>query len=766
MSNIKKKYTVVTSKSQYDEMIDHIESHDYHAFDTETTGLNVLIDQVIGYGVSGEEGVGYYMPILYWDKLKEELMYYPHGLDYIKPLNKLKNIITWNGSYDIRITKNSLGVDLLSKLASEVMLMKHTLKEEGPFGLKPTAIELQKYIGLDVEKEANEEQLILKKNIKVNGGSITKTNYELYKADMPIIGKYCCADVDLTLRIFNLYYSKIEEEGLWDFFYDEEVMPLYQDVTIPMEDRGVVLKLDLIKRTKEEITKDMELLHKEVINSITSLKEFKGYINELSLSKFPPKKSGKFAQKLIESSNIQLPKSKKGAYSLARKNIENLPDCPAKEFLSGNLDALPSSLVDKISLELWEESNEGLINISSKKQMGDFVFDYLKLKPLSKTKSGQGQFNEDYVIHLADKYGFEWADKLRMYNKLQKIRSSYVERFIEREYLGSYYFSYKQHGTISGRYGSDAQQLPRPMEEGEEHELVRKYANRVRKFFIAGEGRKFVDCDYESLEPHVFAHVSGDEGLRDIFRKGHDFYSTIAIATEKIEGVSADKKADNYLGKLDKPRRQKAKAYSLGIPYGMSPYALSKSIDISKEEAEELYNGYLDGFPDLKEWMAKSKRDAQTKGYVKTQLGRVRHLDRVKELYNKHGDRLLDYKYRMKYQSKLKRTGMSKKEAEDLVKNEYMDYKNGINNARNFQIQGLSASIVNRAAIKINNELKRLDIDGWVCAQIHDQLIVNVPEEKAEFCAELIRDIMENVYKLSIDLKSPPELSDDWYEGH
>lgn len=764
MKKIAKKYTVVTNSSQYEEMMDHIREFEYHAFDTETTGLNVLTDKVIGYGLSGKEGIGYYLPILYWDKLHQKLLEFPHNLDYIAPLCELEQIICWNGSYDVRITKNDLGIDLTHKLVSEGMLMKHAIQEEGPFGLKATAIELQEHIGLDVEKEANEEQLELKANIKENGGSVTKTNYELYKADMPVIGKYCCADVDLTLRIFHYYYNKLESEGLWDFFYDEEVITLYREVTIPMEGKGVKIDMGFLRRSHKEITKDMEKLHEEVIGELVSTDEFRGYIKQVASEKFPPKKTGSFAQRVVAEYNLDLPKSPSGRFSLTAKNVEQLPESEAKEFLQGNLEAIPNP--ELISLDLWEQANDGIVNISSKKQMGDFVFDYLKLKPLSKTKSGQGQFNESYVVHLSEKHGLEWANKLRLYNKLQKIRSSYMDRFLENHHQGYYYFSYKQHGTISGRYGSDAQQLPRPMEEGEDHPIVLKYANRIRKFFIAGKGRKFIDCDYESLEPHVFAHVSGDEGLRDIFRKGHDFYSTIAIATENIEGVSADKKADNYLGKVDKPRRQKAKAYSLGVPYGLSPYALAKSLEVSQDEAQELYDGYLNGFPELKKWMEDSKKQAQTKGYVKTQTGRIRHLPKVKELYSKHGDKLLDYKYRMKYQATLKKRGMDKKEAEDLVKSEYMDYKNGINNARNFQIQGLSASIVNRAAIKVNRKFKELGIDGWCCAQIHDQLIFNVPEDKAEECAAIVKEIMETNYKLSIELKAPPEIGDDFFEAH
>ena len=117
-----------------------------------------------------------------------------------------------------------------------------------------------------------------------------------------------------------------------------------------------------------------------------------------------------------------------------------------------------------------------------------------------------------------------------------------------------------------------------------------KYVNIVRAFLIAGKGRKVIDSDYESLEPHCFASVTGDKKLQEIFDNGWDFYSYVAIQTENLEGVSADKKADNYLKKLDPVKRNKAKAYSLGVAYGMEAYALKMTLGVDQKTAEELNN--------------------------------------------------------------------------------------------------------------------------------------------------------------------------------
>jgi DNA polymerase-1 len=310
---------------------------------------------------------------------------------------------------------------------------------------------------------------------------------------------------------------------------------------------------------------------------------------------------------------------------------------------------------------------------------------------------------------------------------------------------------------VSGRYGSDAQQLPRPKEEGDGDPIVVEYTNLVRAFFISGEGNTFIDCDYESLEPHVFAHVSGDDGLKDIFRNNWDFYSTIAIKTEKLAQYSPDKKAENFLRKHAPKLRNKAKAYALGIPYGMGAYALGLTLNISRKEAQVLIDGYLDGFPELRKWMEGSEAHAREHGYVKTQTGRIRHLDKVKKIYDTLGESIMDWNVR-----KL----LEKQYGKEKVLNIYRDYVNGVNNAKNVQIQGLSASIVNRAAIAINRELKKRGLNGWVCAQIHDQIVTEVPEEHAEECAKIVQDCMENTTKISIKLKAPPAISHNWRDGH
>ena len=765
--SINKNYHIISHDLQVYQALKHIEESEFMAFDSETTGLNVRKATVIGVSFSGKEGTAYYVSRFSWNTETEQLDQMVSEEAFVNIVEKVaeKELLMWNASYDCRVMFNNFGIDLKKSLAADVMLMKHTVNEDAFFGLKKTAIELQDHLGMDMEAAANEEQVELKENVKKNGGTTTRANYEMFKADLPVLGKYACADADLTLRIGNYYLKVLEEEGLLDFFFDSEVMPLYKEVTIGMEEKGVDLDLKKIRLAKENIEKDIAMLEGRVLRGIISTDEYLEWESVKAASLFPAKSTGKFGQRFVKVSGLDLPLTKAGKYSLSMKNLIDAEDEETLALLFNCFDRIDLTKVQDIQRELFLEDEKVSFNISSKKQMGEIVFDYMGIKPLATTPTGLGKFDDTFIEYLGTIDSIKWAKDLSNYNKLIKIKGTYLDRFLDNEEGGKYYPSFKQHGTISGRYGSDLQQLPRPKEEGELDEIVLGYVNIIRGFFIAGEGRMFVDNDYESLEPHVFAHVSGDEGLRNIFRNGHDFYSTIAIQTEGLEGVSADKKADNYLGKVMKQVRQAAKAYSLGVPYGMTAYALAKTLEVSTEEAERLIDGYLDGFPELKAWMKRSELLAKTQGFVTSEVGRVRHLPKVKELFEKHGDKLLDYKYRNKLIKKHTRR-LGKDEAKKQVGGIYQDYKNGLNNAKNFQIQSLAASIVNLSAVEINREFKRRKIDGWVALQIHDQLVMNVPREKAEECKLFIQDIMENNYKLSLQLKAPAELATNLLDGH
>ena len=772
---LEKKYYTVRDEETLKLLHQHILDSEVIAVDTETSGLNPRKDKIVGWSVSGDEGIGFYLPTLVWnfekDKLELQTIMGESSEVISKNLIKLlkgKKLVFHNASFDCQFIKNYFGIDLIEDIWVDTGLLVHTVYEEGafgfgnPFGLKSIAIMNQEALGLDVQKAANEEQLELKESIKKNGGETTKLNFEIYKADMDILSKYASADTDLTLRICNLYLDKLREEKLEKFFFEEEVMPIYREVTIPMEAAGVDLDVELIEKTHKEISQDLITNKDIVMKSLLKTSEAKTWVMDTAFREYPPTNRGNWAQKLISRYSLPLPKSEKtGKYSITQKNIESLEDSPQKDFLiNGNVEVLDELEVARISMSMWKEANDGdYINIQSKKHLGEIVFKYMGIKPKvsgANTKSGRAKFDMNMVEELAKDYS--WAENLRIYNKLLKIKSTYVDRFRDRNEDGRYYFYFKQNGTVSGRYGSDAQQLPKPLEEGEDAPIIMKYVNIVRAFLIAGKGRKVIDADYESLEPHCFASVTGDKKLQEIFANGLDFYSYVAIQTEGLKGVSADKKADNYLKKLDPVKRNKAKAYSLGVAYGMEAYALKMTLGVDQKTAEDLIRGYLDGFPQLKEWRENSRLQVKAHGFIKNYVGRIRHVPKVRKIYEKFQDRMLDWRFRKTLEAEYGR---------DQVLKVYRDYRNGLNFCLNFQLQSLAAAVVNRAAVKINRKAKELGIDAIVQAQVHDQLIINVAEKDADMFAPIVQEIMENTTKLpGVTLKAPPEIADNWKEGH
>lgn len=757
-----KQYNIITMEL-YDEFLSDLDKSDIVSYDTETTGLNVRKDIVIGFSVSFSESSGWYLPLHVWDVDQNKLVPQTWALSVcvnILETLKTKKLIMHNASFDVRVTFNNLGVNLISALHADTQLMKHTLHEEGPFALKENAIIYAKEIGLDNQDAANQEQIELEENVKANGGKWLKSNKEMYKASLDVLAKYAIADTDITLRLFNFFETELIEQNLYDFFYHEEVMPLYKLVTIKMEHRGVYLDMPKLHQYICEIEEELNKSEKLVVEALMETEEASTYVNNLLAEQFPIKPSGKLVQKFCEKLNLPLPKLASGKYQITKKTIELVKDREnIYRFLSEGFDSFSESFWDDIRLNLLLESQKYTINIGSKDQLGKIVFDCMNIEPLTKTPSGKGQFNEAFVEHLAEKYGFAWAKELRVFNKLTKIKSSYYDRFIQQQEDGIYYPTFKQHATTSGRYGSDLQQLPRPVEDGSDDSRIVYFTNTLRALVIPKPGYAFIDDDYESLEPRVFADDAGDQALIDIFLNGEDFYSKVGIGAEKLEGVSADKKAPNFLKNINPQARQNAKAYALGIRYGMKDVKLSYTLNITKEEAQTIIDNYFDSFPGLKDSMDRYLNEVKRKGTVTSKFGRVRHLPRAREIYKKFGDSILDFKA-------LPKLAFKHKIPMDELKIIRKEYNNLLNNALNFPIQSAAASLVNRAAIAMSKQFLLQGLDAWVSLQVHDQLVASCCTENIDKVKQIVQNAMENTNTLAMPLIAKPEVAFNLKDGH
>jgi len=753
-----KLYNMCYTEESAKEVLAQLDLYDYVAYDTETTGLNVRKDKVIGYAVGVDKGIGFYLPILSWEQ--DKLI--PVGVaaaTHLEILNKLKTkkLIMHNASFDCRVTKSNFGVDLKESIYADTVMLQHTLDEESDFGLKTLAIKYSVELGLDSQDAANQEQLELEQSVVEAGGKWLKSDKEIYKGNVDIIGKYCCADVDITLRLFHYLETQLTDD-LRDFFYNREVMPLYKLVTITMEEKGVHVDLNLLNTMNESISKDLFRLEKEVQAEIApySKKFIKDYLNE----EYPVSNKGTFAQGVVEFFGISVPKLASGKYSITVKNVNAIEDERVRSFLLGDLTQLTAKETENIQNFIHNKQNQGkeLVNITSKHHLAKIIFDGMGEEAISETEKGTPQVNEILLLSLKDKYS--WIAKLIDYNKLSKIKSAYVDRFLENHENGIFYPQFKQHATTSGRYGSDLQQLTRPKdEESGLSPLVLDYTNKIREIFIAPEGYKFIDDDYESLEPRVFADDGGDKSLLEIFTKNLDIYSVVAIMALGLKDVSADKKADNFLKKKYPEIRQQAKPYALGIRFGMKSFKLAKTLNIEEEEAQAIIDNYFKAFPNLKTKMDQYLSSAKTTGTVTSKFGRVRHLPKAKKIYDFFGDDILDYK-------KLFAISKNKRVPMEELKRIRKEYNNLLNNALNFPIQSAATSVINQAMIAASKEFMQKNLDAWISLAVHDQVVVTTNSKCVSEVCEIVQRCMETTNLLSVPLVAVPQIATNLRDGH
>lgn len=727
---------------------DNYDNIDIVAFDVETNGLDKVASTIWGIGVGFSKTLGFYIPIYTPDG---QLFFSVEEIKKIKDvLNKVfcdKEIIGHNLVFDVEQWLKFTNVDLSPYIVADTILMQHLLNEEGPFGLKEIAQEL---LGKDSIR-AQEELL---ENVKSKGGKVTKNQCDYYLADTHILGKYCVWDVLLTCQLYDLFRIKLQEENLMELF-ETEVMPLYREVTIPMNLHGLRLDLKLLNELLISIVKDINRLELEIFAEIDQyITEFEEqYLFDYFKSVGPTSLIGK---KIFEKLFPDKPDKKQLLKN--RNNLSPEQQAYCNYYETKNIDYLPKNLVKQTMLECFLESNSNLsrpFNLRSKQHLQWLFFEKLKLNPLSTTEKGSPQVNDEFIDHIANSYS--WAKKLQIMNKLEKLRGTYLEGFKER-LVGEYiYPSMLQYGTTSGRFASrnpNCQNLPRPVNESESSEdpLVLHYNNQIRKMFIPADNYVFVDADYSALEPRCFAHCSGDKGLQDIYKNGEDFYSSLAIKVFNVTEYSSFKKDENFLGTHRPELRQIMKVVALAAAYGAGAFRIASLLpnNSTVEYAQELLDNYFKAYPKLQNYQNQCHHSAKHLGYVITEFGRKRHLSKCKELYDTYKEHVLDYQ-------------LAKKEG---IINEYKEMKNYLNNSTNFPIQGLAAHIVNRAMLAMQREFIKHQLDAKIILQIHDQIVVECHKDCAEKVAEIVKNTMENTTKLSVPLIAEPKIGMNLKESH
>lgn len=671
-----------------------------------------------------------------------------------------KKILAHNGIYDILVIDYNLNLKLDPYIYHDTILSAHTTDESrDSFALKELA---PKILG----EWAIKGQEQLKENVLANGGKWVEGQKDMYLADTEVLAEYCCYDCILTLLLYEHFDKELEKEGLKKLFYEEEVMPLYREVTINMKRKGFHIDTNHFNNLKEELQDNIERLEKEI------LKELNPWVKEYEQSvldkKYPIKATGSFVKKFAELNKVELPiNPKTGAVTLAEKAIleikeENKSDKASNDFYTWILEKSTTNDTYYWVYDNRRETQEALFfennpeekyifNLNSGDHLGYILYTALDITPKVFTKGGKPSTTAAVIEEIIEKYKDQtsWAQKLYDLKKLSKLLSTYVMGILDRQIDGVIYASMLQFGTTSGRFSSrnpNLQNLPRIKDEDSNlSELVLKYVNEIKKGFIAPKGYKIVNADYSTLEPRSFAAASGSKELQAVFFRGEDLYSKIAIDIFKLKNCSAYKKDINYVGKLYPEYRQTVKVFSLATVYGASPSRIAQLLDKPYRDAANLIDLYLDAYPDLKKYMNKCDYLAKTKGCVKTDFGRIRHLNEASIIYYLYSDKILDYKW------------ASSTGKEDIRRR----YKNLLNNAKNFPIQGLAAHIVNRALIATSKSFIENNIDGFIINQIHDEITCLVRDDQALQAATLLKNCMENTTKIAVPLIAEPIIADN-----
>ena len=349
-----------------------------------------------------------------------------------------------------------------------------------------------------------------------------------------------------------------------------------------------------------------------------------------------------------------------------------------------------------------------VFNINSTQQFGHILFDKLGLPPVKKTKTGYST-SADVLEKLRDKHPI--VEAVLDYRQLAKLKSTYVDgltKVIAPD--GRIHTSFQNTVTATGRLSStepNLQNIPVRTELGAE----------LRKMFVAPEGRMLADADYSQIELRLLAHIAGDEHMIAAFRSGEDIHT---VTASQVFGVAPEA--------VTHEMRRRAKAVNFGIVYGISDFSLAQDIGVARWEAKEYMDKYFEKYAGVHAYMAKVVEQAKADGYVSTLMGRRRWLPELKSSnfnLRSFGERV----------------------------------------ALNMPIQGTAADIIKVAMLRVRDRLAAEGLEAKLILQVHDELIVECPEEEAERVRELLAWEMEHAAELSLPLTADAHVGHSWAQA-
>ncbi|MBQ8154399.1 MAG: DNA polymerase I [Prevotella sp.] len=384
--------------------------------------------------------------------------------------------------------------------------------------------------------------------------------------------------------------------------------------------------------------------------------------------------------------------------------------CIDTNSLSETSTQLTQRMLD-IEKRIYELAGEQF-NIASPKQVGDILFGKMKIieKP-KKTKTGQYVTSEEVLQQLRHKH--EIVDKILQHRGLKKLLGTYIEALpkLINPHTGHIHTSFNQTITATGRLSSsdpNLQNIPIRGEDGKE----------IRKAFVPEPGCLFFSADYSQIELRVMAHLSGDENMINVFREGKDLHVATAANIYKKD-----------ITEVTRDERTKSKRANFGIIYGITVFGLAERLDIDRAEAKQLIDGYFDTFPQVHDYMEKSKEVARQQGYVTTLFGRRRYLPDINS-------------------------------ANSVVRG-FAE-----RNAINAPIQGTAADIIKVAMIRIFQRFKKEGIKSKMILQVHDELNFSVVPEEKETVERIVLEEMQGAFEMKVPLVADSGFGSNWLEAH
>jgi DNA polymerase-1 len=350
-------------------------------------------------------------------------------------------------------------------------------------------------------------------------------------------------------------------------------------------------------------------------------------------------------------------------------------------------------------------------NLNSPKQIQEILFDKQKLPVKKKTPTGQPSTDEDVLAELALDYPL--PKLLLEYRGLAKLKSTYTDklpRMVDAR-TGRVHTTYSQATAVTGRLASNdpnLQNIPIRTPQG----------RRIREAFIAPPGSKIVSADYSQIELRIMAHLSGDKGLRHAFEHGHDVHQATAA---EVFGVP--------LEKVTKDERRTAKVINFGLIYGMSAFGLAQNLNTERATAQAYIDSYFTRYPGVKKFMDETREKARRDGYVETVFGRRLRLPEIQS------------------------GSPARRQAAERA-------------AINAPMQGTAADLIKLAMIAVQGFLDESGLKTKLIMQVHDELVLEVPDDELDEVKEKVRELMQNVAKLDVELIVDVGVGDNWDQAH